>query len=160
MGKIGTNESAIESNLEKIGSNESAIASNLTKIGDNETNIASNLTKIGDNETNILSNKTKIDDFIKSEDHYILKDICLLELYFQEELKLDRNRQILEYEKIIDNKFEKDDYLQLNESIYYSFSNAKSHVHLVKEYLIKDENDNIIYDFYYNVSSRGTIAQS
>ena len=49
----------------------------------------------------------------------------------------------------------------MNETIYYQFDDVRKDLHLIKEhYIILDENDNIIYDFYYDVSSRGSRAQN
>ena len=49
----------------------------------------------------------------------------------------------------------------MNETIYYQFENVKLSLHLVKEhYIFKNENNEIIYDFEYNVSSRGSVIDN
>ena len=138
-----------------------------SKIDMNTDNISSNLTKIGNNEANISSNLTKINNISdikiqKGDDYYIVRNLYLLELNFVKNLKIDADRiEVLAYEKLIDGPFEIDDFLQLNESIYYDFDDVRADLHFIKEhYIIKDENVDVIYDFDFNISNRGFISRN
>ena len=179
--KFDLNRDNIVSNLEKINSNtdlnnkfkQSAdlaiyyLNQEKPKISKNITDIAYSLLKINANEKNILSNSNKIKEIsdikvFEGENCYILKDIHIIDLNYVKNLKIDNDKiEVLVQYEIIYHEFNINDYLQLNEYIYYDFEDVKLNLNLIKEhYIFKDENDNIIYYFEYYVSSRGSIFKN
>ena len=89
-----------------------------------------------------------------------MKDIHIIDLKSDTEITIDKD-EFLVYETKIDSVFKENDFLQINETMYYQFENVKLSLHLMKEhYISKNENDKIIYDFEYNVSSRGSIINN
>ena len=165
--RIDGDKENISAHLEKIDENKENIASNLEKIDENKENISANLEKIDENKEDIASNLEKMNNIsdikiFEGDDFYILKEIHLIDLNFVKTLKIDiGNIEVLVHQAIIDYKFNVGNFLQLNESIYFNFDNLRVELNLIKEhYIIKNENDDIIYDFLYNVSSRGNIARN
>ena len=151
--EILANETNISSNLDKIGVNETKISSNLGNIETNVTDISSLSSKYQSvlwrsNNNNGLVNQAhdkikileegynKIKEIIKGDEHYILKNLCLLELDFVRNLKIEENKEELVNEKTINDVFKEGEYLQLNETIYYQFDNVKTDLHLIKEHYI------------------------
>ena len=168
LANIETNKNDISSNLERIAINENNIITNSDNIDTNKNNIKTNSDNIDTNKNNITSNLKDIsrlqndyNKIIQGDDYFILKNIHLLELDFVKNIMLELNDESVIYETEIDSVFKENDYLQLNETIYYQFENVKLSLHLIKEhYIFKNENNEIIYDFEYNVSSRGSIVNN
>ena len=146
-----TDEMSIKNIKDSLNNVSNDISSNSTTISTNASNISSNLEKIN----NISDIKIE-----KGEDHYIVKNIHIIDLKNDKDITINQNEFII-HQTEINSTFKKDDYLQLNETIYYLFENVKLSLHLIKEhYIFKNENDEIIYDFEYNVSSRGSVINN
>ena len=150
---------SLENNVELIKSNKDSITNNNSTL----TKIDNDLIDLRGENSDFQEHIQKLNDIVLNQrSNYLINHTYLFNLDFEKGFNFTPDiKKSLVYEIILENKFIKDSFIELNESILYKFDNMKTSYYILKEtYEFLDENDNILNKFHFNILSKGFIYKN